>query len=302
MSQTVLVIDDSVEIHYLLEARLRPERLELRYALGAEEGLSAARALQPDLILLDVSMPERSGFEVCRLLKEDPRTAALPIIFLSGSTDVVNKVLGFELGAVDYVTKPFDPAELRARVRSALRMKRYQDMLAARAQLDGLTGLWNRAYFDRRVVEEIAAVQRYGRRLCLVMLDIDHFKALNDRHGHPFGDQVLQGVGECLAAAVRTADAACRYGGEEFCLILGETDSQGGLVLAQRVRERFGELNLWCAGQVVPVTASFGVASSDQFQEAAELSARQLIAAADAAMYLAKTGGRDQVCVGVPTR
>lgn len=302
MSQTVLVIDDSVEIHHLLEVRLRPERLELRYALDPDEGLVAARTLQPDLILLDVAMPGKSGFEVCRLLKQDPRTAALPVIFLSGSSDVGNKVQGFELGAVDYVTKPFDPAELRARVRAALRTKRYQDLLAARAQLDGLTGLWNRAYFDRRVAEEIAAVQRYGRRLCLVMVDIDHFKALNDQHGHPFGDQVLQAVGETLALSVRTADAACRYGGEEFCLILGETDSQGGLVLAGRVRERLLGLNLWCGGQAVPVTASFGVASSDLYADPAELTVRQLITAADTALYQAKAGGRDRTCVGVPVK
>ena len=220
MSQTVLAIDDSPDIHRLLEVRLRPEGLVLHHALSADEGLAKAIALKPDLILLDVHLPLLSGFEVCHRLKSDPVTAGIPVIFLTGASAVQTKVQGFDLGAVDYVVKPFEPAELRARVRAALRTKRFQDLLAARSHVDGLTGVWNRTYFDQRFGDEIAAAKRYGRVVSLIMLDLDHFKGHNDSFGHPFGDQVLQAVGDILHAVLRSTDAPCRFGGEEFALDL----------------------------------------------------------------------------------
>ena len=155
MSQTVLVIDDSPDVHRLLEVRLRPEGLILHCALSAEEGLAKARDAKPDLILLDVDLPLMTGFEVCQKLKEDSTLAQVPVIFLTGASEVHTKVQGFDLGAVDYVTKPFEPAELRARVRAALRTKRYHDLLSARSHVDGLTGVWNRSYFNQRFGEEV---------------------------------------------------------------------------------------------------------------------------------------------------
>ncbi len=166
MSQTLLAIDDSTDIHELLAVRLSPEGLILHHARGAADGLAKASELLPDLILLDVDLDGESGFEVRKKLKEQPATAGIPIIFLTVATDVLAKVQGFDLGAVDYVVKPFDAAELRARVRATLRTKRYQDLLSARAHVDGLTGIWNRAYFDQRVREAVAAAQR-GRTFAL---------------------------------------------------------------------------------------------------------------------------------------
>src|ERR1700722_10173023 len=227
MGQNVLVIDDSQDIHRLLDVRLRPEGLVLYHALDAQEGLAKAKELRPDLILLDVDLPLGTGFEVCKLLKDDPLTAQIPVIFLTGASEVYTKVQGFDLGAVDYVTKPFEPAELRARVRAALRTKRYHDLLAARSNVDGLTGVWNRSYFNQRMGDEVSASVRYGRTVSLVMLDIDNFKSLNDSYGHPFGDRVLEGLGEILHTLLRTTDAPCRYGGEEFGLILSETNEAG---------------------------------------------------------------------------
>src|SRR5579863_2083834 len=188
-SQSVLAIDDSPDIHKLLDVRLRPEGLILHHALTADEGLAMARDLKPDLILLDVNLPLVTGFEVCKKLKDDPPTANIPIIFLTGASEVYSKVQGFDLGGVDYVVKPFEPAELRARVRAALRTKRFHDLLSARAHVDGLTGIWNRSYFEQRMAEEISRTQRHGGAVSLVMLDLDHFKRLNDDFGHPFGDQ-----------------------------------------------------------------------------------------------------------------
>ncbi len=293
--QTILVIDDSPEIHALLDVRLRPEALRVEHATSPVQGLAMAAALQPDLILLDVEMPEMGGFEVCTRLKENPATSSLPIIFLTGADSVDTKVRGFDLGAVDYVTKPFDPAELRARVRAALRTKRLHDMLSARAQLDGLTGLWNRGYFNQRLADEMLAVRRYGRSLSLVMIDVDHFKRLNDGYGHPFGDMVLQRIGETLTAHSRATDAACRYGGEELAIILTETPREGAMVLAERLREAIEAIELRPKGKPVVVTASLGVIDAASLGEASSRTVQALLAGADAALYRAKEGGRNRV-------
>ena len=293
--QTILVIDDSPEIHALLDIRLRPESLRIEHALTPKEGLLLAASLQPDLILLDVDMPEMGGLEVCARLKEDPITLGLPVIFLTGADSVDSKVRGFDLGAVDYITKPFEPAELRARVRAALRTKRLHDMLSARAQLDGLTGLWNRGYFNQRLSDEVQAVRRYGRVLSLVMIDVDHFKRLNDGYGHPFGDMVLQRIGETLTAHSRATDAACRYGGEELAMILTETAGDGAMVLADRLRIAIESIELRPKGKPVVVTASLGVIDATTFGDASQASVETLLAGADAALYRAKESGRNRV-------
>jgi diguanylate cyclase (GGDEF)-like protein len=296
MSQTVLAIDDSPDVHRLLDVRLRPEGLILHHALDADEGLTMARELQPDLVLLDVDLPMVTGFEVCQRLKQDPATATIPVIFLTGASEIYTKVQGFDLGAVDYVIKPFDPAELRARVRAALRTKRFHDLLSARSHVDGLTGIWNRSYFNQRMGEEVNAAQRYGRVVSLVMIDLDHFKSHNDAHGHPFGDQVLQTVGDVLHSFLRTTDAPCRFGGEEFALILTETDGEGALVTAERVRRRIAETPFRPKERHVQVTASLGVAVSTLFEKNA-LTMSAMVTAADDALYQAKHEGRDRVCV-----
>jgi two-component system cell cycle response regulator len=295
MTQTILIIDDSPDIHQLLKVRLKNLDVSLAHALSGAEGIVKAEEAQPDLILLDVHMPEASGFDVCRDLKANSSTQDIPVIFLTGAADVDQKVLGFELGAVDYIQKPFDSAELNARVRAALRTKRFQDMLAQRAMIDGLTGLWNRTHFEMRLQDEVAATQRYDRPLSLIMLDVDHFKKLNDNHGHPFGDEVLQAVGEALADTARTSDWACRYGGEEFAVILRETNLEGALILAERLRKLIEGLTLRNKGQDVQVTASFGVSCSELCMNPLDFSRRWLITSADGALYAAKHAGRNRV-------
>jgi two-component system, cell cycle response regulator len=295
MVQTLLVIDDSVDTHRLLDVRLRPEEVVIYHALSADEGLGKARELKPDLILLDVDLPVMSGFEVCQSLKRDPALAEIPVIFLTGATDIHTKVQGLELGAVDYVVKPFDPAELRARVRAALRTKRYHDLLSARANVDGLTGIWNRSYFNQRFGEEMAAAKRYRRLVSLVMLDLDHFKAHNDAFGHPFGDRILQVVGDILHSAVRTTDAPCRFGGEEFALILTETPGEGARLIAERIRQRIAATVFRPKDAIVPVTASFGAVCSEALGSES-VSAVRMIRAADDALYRAKSEGRNRVC------
>lgn len=297
--QQILAIDDSPDIHQLLSVRLGGLNVEFRHALTGESGYEQACEEPPDLILLDVMMPDASGFEICRRLKAKSETASIPVIFLTGETDVKQKVLGFDVGAVDYIQKPFDTAELTARVRSALRTKRYFDMLAQRAMLDGLTGLWNRSQFDQRLYEEIACARRYDRPLSLVMMDIDRFKNLNDTYGHPFGDQVLQSVGELLQSWTRSTDLPCRYGGEEFGVILRETDLEGAERSAERIRSALEELEIRHRNNIVSVTASFGVSSMSLCRNPCELDHNWLIASADSALYRAKDAGRNCVSTGL---
>jgi two-component system, cell cycle response regulator len=292
MPQQILVIDDSLDIHLLLAARLRAEDVKLHQALTAEEGLRIAAELQPDLVLLDVDMPGTNGFEVCERLKGDPLTASLQIIFLTGTTEILSKVRGFDLGAVDYVTKPFDGEELRARVRAALRTKRFQDLLAVRAQIDGLTGVFNRAYLDRRLGEEVARCRRYGSPLTLVMADLDHFKQVNDRFGHPFGDRVLQAFADLLLSSVRATDAVCRYGGEEFVVLLPETSAQDALVVVRRVQTQLATFDLRPRGDLIQVTASWGLVDAAAIPSTS-LSSEVLVDRADEALYSAKRSGRN---------
>jgi two-component system, cell cycle response regulator len=296
MTQTVLAIDDSPEIHQILKVRLKNLDVELAHADCGSDGFNQAMASNPDLILLDVMMPDASGFDLCRKLKATPETRNIPVIFLTGASDVEQMVLGFDVGAVDYIQKPFDSVELNARVRAALRTKRFQDMLAQRAMIDGLTGLWNRAHFDQRLHEEVSAAARYDRPMSLIMMDVDKFKNLNDNHGHPFGDEVLQAIGDVLQNSARTSDWPCRYGGEEFGLILRETDLDGAIVMAERVRQEIENLQLRNKAQLVPVTASFGVVSSTLCMNPCDLSTKWIIETADRALYAAKESGRNRVC------
>lgn len=300
MSQSVLVIDDSADIHHLLRARLKDEDVEISSATDGRAGIEAVKQLRPDLVLLDVDMPGLGGFEVCRELKNDPITAPIPIIFLTGMSEPVNKVTGLDLGAVDYVVKPFDFAELRARVRAALRTVRYQKLLEQRAQIDGLTGLWNRAHFDQRLREILSACWRYRRQACLVMLDIDHFKHVNDTYGHPFGDRVLEHVAETLRTGTRLSDIPCRYGGEEFAIILPDTEGPGSLTLAQRLSERIAEHRWRKQDQTFMVTASFGIGCSIGGEDSIA-AADQIVLRADSALYRAKRAGRNCIrMAGVP--
>lgn len=294
-NSSILVIDDSVDIHRLLSIRLRDQCAVILNAHSGADGIEMALEAQPDLILLDIDMPDMSGFETLQALKNHPATVQIPVIFLSGSQTTDDKVRGLELGAVDFVTKPFDLAELRARVRSALRTQQLLAMLAQRAQIDGLTGLWNRKYLDNRLNECVSLTSRHPAELSLIFCDIDHFKVVNDTYGHPFGDQVLQEFARLLLSVCRESDVACRYGGEEFAIIAPSTCTRDAAILAERVRTGF-ETTTWPGRDELRCTASFGVAGLDL---GVEPSAGGLIASADKALYEAKHSGRNRVVCAV---
>ncbi len=294
----VLVIDDSELIHQLVRVRLHQEGLKVTSEYEGETGIERAIADLPDLILLDVGLPKMDGFEVCRKLKDHQTTRTIPVIFLTGTTDTDSKVRGLDLGAVDYVTKPFDEVELRARVRAGLRTKRLQDMLEQQSFLDGLTGLWNRSYLDRRLEAEVSVANRYSRPLGVLLIDIDHFKQVNDSYGHLFGDVVLQGVAEVLHEYARSSDIVVRYGGEEFALLLTDTPLRGAMGVAERLRVGIESRSYEAHGESVAVNASFGVASTEEMS--GERTPAAMLGLADQALYASKDAGRN--CVPAFTR
>ncbi len=287
----VLAIDDSELIHRLLQVRLQHEQLELHGSTDAANGIRMARDLHPDVILLDIEMKDMDGFEVLQRLKADPELQDIPVIFISATASMEDRVRALDLGAVDFVGKPFEVVELKARVRSALRVQHLLKMLAQKAQVDGLTGLWNRTYFDGRMHQEVAEAMRHQRSLTLLMCDIDYFKRLNDRYGHPFGDLVIERMSKILQSG-RTTDIACRYGGEEFGIILPNTSGPEAIEVADRYRRQF-EAETWPGAETLKVTASFGVASVSH--TGGPQTADELVAAADAALYRAKELGRNRV-------
>jgi two-component system, cell cycle response regulator len=286
----LLAIDDSPLIHRLLNARLKRERLEIHHANNGEEGIAKAIELLPDVILLDIDMPGKDGFQVLHSLKEDSRTHDIPVIFVSGSCSTEQKVHALEMGAIDFVTKPFELAELRARVRSAIRMHQLIRMLAERAKLDALTGLWNRAFFDERLYREIEGARRHSYPLSLIFTDLDHFKDLNDKHGHTFGDQVLEEFAHLLSHG-RASDVACRYGGEEFVVIAPNTTADDAAIVAERYRDSISR-NCWAGYPNLSVTASFGVSDLNRI---GTFDPADLVDSADSALYAAKKAGRNCV-------
>jgi diguanylate cyclase (GGDEF)-like protein len=288
---TVLAIDDSELIHRLLKTRLQGERLELHNATSSADGLKKAIALNPDVILLDIAMDGMNGFELLEKLKEDPRTRNIAVIFISATSEAMDRVKGLDMGAIDFISKPFDAFELKARVRSALRTQYLVKMLEQKAQLDGLTGLWNRRYFDQRMIQEISEAKRYSRPLSLVLCDIDRFKRLNDQFGHPFGDFVLERVAQILSGG-RTSDIACRYGGEEFGLILSSTNIEQGHEVAERLRIAIESI-VWPGKQDLVVTASFGICDTESVGE--ETNPEAMLETVDSALYKAKQNGRNRV-------
>jgi len=287
----VLLVDDSIDVHRLLSARLRHEQIRMASLLKGSEAVEAVKADVPAVILLDLDMPDMDGFEVLRALKDDPATNNVPVIVLSGLNGSEDKVTAFDLGATDYVTKPFDLAELRARLRAALRLDHLLKLLAERADVDGLTGLGNRAHFNKRWAEKVAECKRYGQPLSLAIIDIDLFKRVNDTYGHPAGDEVIQGVANLLLRECRSHDVPCRFGGEEFVLIMPHTGPKDATAVTNRIREALAAV-VWQRHPESPVTLSAGMVGCDG---ACVVTPEEWLEKADRNLYDAKRGGRNKV-------
>jgi two-component system, cell cycle response regulator len=286
----LLLVDDDVESLAVARARLAADQIEISCATGGRAGLEAAKSQHPDLILLDLDMPDMTGFDVCRILKADPELCMIPVLFLSGSGTPGDKVRGLDLGAVDYITKPFDDFELKARVRAAIRTKQLQDLLIEHAHIDPLTGLPNRRALMDRLQMEWARMQRHGGELSFIMADIDYFKRVNDTYGHSIGDKVLQEVARAIARQCRESDLAARYGGEEFAVVVPNEGISSAVHLAERCRQEIEKVNLPVKGEPIRPTASLGVADAVGVP-----SAELLVDRADQALYRAKAAGRNRV-------
>ncbi|MBX3385482.1 MAG: diguanylate cyclase [Phycisphaeraceae bacterium] len=290
----VLLVDDSVDVHRLLQARLRHEQFQLIGATSGAEALQLAETMPVACILLDLDMPVMDGFEVLRALKDKSSTHSVPVIVLSGLNSSDDKVTAFDLGATDYVTKPFDLSELRARLRASLRLNHLLTLLAERADVDGLTGLGNRAHFNKRWSEQFAEASRYGHALSLAMLDVDHFKKINDTYGHPAGDEVLQRVASVLQSSCRQFDVPCRFGGEEFALIMPNTGPADAAKVAERIRQEMADLQ-FPRHPEQRMTISIGLAGTDGGVGA--MNAEEWLESADKGLYQAKRTGRNKVTV-----
>ncbi len=289
----VLLIDDSDFIHSLLITKFEHEPITLHCALDGDSGLELALKIRPALILLDLSMPGIDGFQTLRRLKETPQLMDTQVIVISASDDTEDKVAGLELGACDYVTKPFNLPELRARMRSALRVHELMTLLAERAQVDGLTGIGNRSSFDERIVEELAHRDRSGENLTVALCDLDHFKQVNDNYGHAAGDEVLRGIARLFTTMLRKEDIACRYGGEEFAILLRDADAAQATQVLDRIRTTL-EAMRWSQHPEHHVTCSFGLCDQPPGDASKP---ENWVKAADEALYAAKRAGRNRIFV-----
>ena len=292
--QKILIVDDApINIQVLNEALQRD--YHTFFATSGRDALRIAAEVVPDLVLLDVMMPEMDGYEVCRAMKANAELRDIPVVFVTAMSQQEDETVGLELGAVDYITKPFNPVIVRLRVRNQLELKRQRDMLARLSLLDGLTGIPNRRAFDDYYQREWKRALRCKRELSILLVDIDYFKGYNDAYGHLAGDDCLRRLSVGLSASLsRPADFMARYGGEEFIGVLPETDCCGALVIAEEMRCKVEALGIPHVSSPLSqlVTVSVGVASMvpERGVDAAEL-----ISIADKALYRAKSEGRNRV-------
>jgi diguanylate cyclase (GGDEF)-like protein len=260
MSQTVLIVDDSLPLHKLIKAHLEPDNLTVHSAHDGESGLAAAVNLRPSLILLDVDIPRLDGFEVCRRLKANPATAAVPIIFLTANPMVADKVKGLELGASDYITKPFKSLEFRARVRAALRAKNQSDAVTL---IDGPTGLWNRAYLDMHLSSHFSLAKRSGWPLACVMVKVDKRNSLVVEHGEAVAGEVVRSIARILLSQCRAEDVVCRYNAWKFAILVSGANRAAAALLSERLRAAIERQLATHNGIQMKTTCSFGVADSN---------------------------------------
>lgn len=291
----LLVVDDQpINIQLLVQAFA--EDYQVFMATSGEQALAVCQSNPPDLVLLDVLMPGMDGFAVCRQLKAQEATSHIPIIFVTARPDAGQETHGLSLGAVDFIAKPINPAVVRARVHTHLTVKFQSDLLKKLVLLDGLSGVFNRRYFDQQLATEWARAARSGLSLSLVLLDVDHFGAYNERHGHQAGDDCLRLIAVTLKSVLRRpADVVARFGGEEFACLLPDTSHEDALALAQAMERRVRQLQLphsgLPGGDVVSVSVGLGTRVSPHSGQATDL-----LALADAQLQRAKHSGRGQVC------
>ena len=297
----ILIIDDSKLILHVAKTILNKQGHQVLLAEDGNIGLQTAVTEHPDLILLDLILPGIDGYEVCQRIKKGDATSEIPVIMLTSKSEAADKVRGLEMGASDYVTKPFDEGELIARVNIHLQIRELHESLKEKnrqlkemANRDGLTGLYNHRYFQETISKDFQRAVRYHESLSCVMFDIDHFKKFNDNYGHQAGDMVLKTLGGLIEELVRDSDLSARYGGEEFVLLMYHTAPKEALMVAERLRKSVEQHKFQADNLTLAVAISVGVAS---FPHPEIVDAKTLIECADKALYRAKDEGRNRVVV-----
>ncbi len=300
MSNSVLIIDDSSTIRERIIKTLESTDLFSRY-YEAEDGLEGFKKLLSapvDIILCDLEMPRIDGFKFLSMLKSRPDLQDVPVLILTGMNDRELKIKGLDQGASDYITKPFDPEELIARVKVHLKIKNLQDDLKRSNELllelsntDHLTGLFNRRYMMEALDKEVQRSVRKNGPLSLIMLDIDHFKQVNDTYGHEAGDLLLKSLAGILLRESRRSDIACRFGGEEFCVIMPGVPMPVARQRAEAWRKSFAEFSLAYKHHTLRATLSIGIAIYPDHGNTGE----NILHIADGALYTAKQAGRNRV-------
>lgn len=309
--QSIVIVDDLPDNLRLLSQMLKEEGYRVRPASNGKRALATIEKEPPDLILLDITMPEMDGYEVCRQLKANASTCEIPVIFLSALNEVFDKVKAFQVGGVDYISKPFQVEEVLVRINTHLTIrsqrqtliqqnqelkkkntliKEQSEKLKLMACRDFLTGLANRRDFLDKAQKEESRFNRSGKPFSILLLDIDNFKNINDTYGHACGDRVIVNIARSLENTLRKQDIVARWGGEEFICLLPETDIENGSEVAEKIRSTVAGSKNEYAGDVVCVTATLGIAP---FNGSAPL--EECIKRADVALYRGKERGRNCV-------
>lgn len=311
--QSIVIVDDSPDNLRLLVGILHERGYKVRPAPNGDRALATVRKNPPDLILLDIMMPGKNGYTVCQELKADNQAKDIPVIFLSALNEVFNKVKAFKAGGVDYITKPFQVEEVLARVHTHLKLRVQQKALELQnaelkqknrliqeqakkleilATRDYLTGLSNRNDFLKKSAQEEQRFNRTKRPFCLIVLDIDHFKNVNDTYGHECGDKVLIAVSRGLEKALRAQDILARWGGEEFVCLLPETGLEGIRTAAEKIRSMMEVSQYRCEDVPISVTVTLGACVYD-----GSCSIDECLRRADDALYKGKKQGRNQIVI-----
>jgi diguanylate cyclase (GGDEF)-like protein len=290
----LLIVDDQpANIRVMAEAL--GDQYDLFFATSGSKALEIASSAGVELVLLDVVMPDLDGFEVCRRLKSDERTSRIPVIFVTAREETSDEARGFDVGAVDYITKPIRPPVVQARVRTQLELKQARDLLETLASVDALTGIGNRRRFDNGLDEEWRRAARNGSWFSLAILDVDHFKRFNDAYGHARGDECLRAIAQAITVvARRPGDLAARYGGEEFGIILPETDPAAMAAVMKHLLSAVHSLGIAHAASPSGTQVSVSVGAVSVIASANQEPAA-VLETADRLLYEAKENGRNRV-------